>query len=103
MSLDLEPRHLRIVRSIVSQRIPSARVLAYGSRARGDARPWSDLDLLIDAGHPVDDAALAQLELDVADSDLPFRVQFVDAACIHPDFRRQISPDLYLIHEGGLE
>lgn len=100
VSLDLAPRHFRLVSSILRRRLPGARVLAYGSRARGTARPSSDLDLLIDAGQPVDEAVLALLELDFAESDLPFRVQFVDAARIDSAFRQHIDPDLCLIHEG---
>jgi len=101
VSLVLAPRHFRIVSSILRRRLPGARVLAYGSRARGAAPLSSDLDLLIDAGNPVDEEVLALLELDVAESDLPLRVQFVDAARIDSAFRQHIDPDLCLIQEGG--
>ena len=38
---------LKRVKLIVSQSEPSARIYLYGSRARGNARPDSDWDLLI--------------------------------------------------------
>ncbi len=103
MSLDLQPRHLAIVRSILHRRLPDLRVLVYGSRARGDSRPHSDLDLLLDSSESVAEAVLAELDLDFAESDLPFRVQIVDGSRVDPDFRRQIASDLRVINEGQRE
>lgn len=99
MSLALEARHLRLVQAILQSRAPGLRVLAYGSRARGDAVAHSDLDLLIDSDAPLDELLLAQLSLDFADSDLPFRVEVVDGARVSAEFRRRIADDLAPIGE----
>ena len=94
MSLDLAPRHLRMIEAILRSRAPGLRVLAFGSRARGDSVSHSDLDLLIDSETPLDALLLAQLSLDFADSDLPFRVEVLDGARLDASFRRRIEADL---------
>lgn len=44
----LESNHvLNLIRTTVRQQEPNARIILYGSRARGDARPDSDWDVLI--------------------------------------------------------
>ncbi len=48
------------------------RVFVYGSRAKGEHRRFSDLDLAI-AGD-IDPLMMAQLTFDLEDSDLPFQV-----------------------------
>jgi PAS domain S-box-containing protein len=94
VTLDLKPRHRRMVEAILAARLPGIPILVYGSRARGDAVPHSDLDLMIDASEPVDEILLAQLDADFAESDLPFRVEVVDGTSISQAFRRRIEVDL---------
>lgn len=43
----------RMVRAIV-ERVHPTRIVLYGSRARGDARPDSDYDLMVEVEHPAD-------------------------------------------------
>jgi type I restriction enzyme S subunit len=90
MTIQLEARHATIVEMILQARLPRVRVLVFGSRACGSAERHSDLDVLIDADVPTAEAVLAQLELDFAESDLPFRVDVVDGARLEPGFRRRI-------------
>ena len=75
----LTPAQADSVRAIVESVIPGAEVHVFGSRATGRARPFSDLDLLF-----VQPARLTWLQrADLRDlfeaSDLPFRVDVVEA------------------------
>lgn len=77
--LALTPDHARTVRGVIDSVIPGAQVHVFGSRATGRARPFSDLDLLV-----VEPARLSWLQrADLRDrfeaSDLPFRVDVVEA------------------------
>ena len=46
--LDLRSDHAGIVREILSKHLPAGVfVRAFGSRAKGTAKPWSDLDLAL--------------------------------------------------------
>ncbi|MHB8264228.1 MAG: nucleotidyltransferase family protein [Acidimicrobiales bacterium] len=45
--LDIRPDHLEIIRRILQKRVPQYSVWAFGSRAKWDAKEYSDLDLAI--------------------------------------------------------
>ena len=89
--LDLDPRHLALLLPILEKHVPGARVWAFGSRVKGTARKFSDLDLAIDAGGPLGLAAMALLEQDLSDSDLPIKVDVVDLSVAQPAFRKMVE------------
>lgn len=43
----MKDKTLKDIKTIIQEYLPSAKVLLFGSRARGDYRPKSDYDLLI--------------------------------------------------------
>lgn len=91
-ALDLRPEHLELVRSLLSAHAPRpATVWAFGSRAVGTARTYSDLDLAIDAGRPLTLAEETELAAAFEDSALPWRVDVVDWATTSDAFRRLIE------------
>ena len=76
--LDMHPEHWAIVRGILRQHAAGLEVWAFGSRAKGTAKPYSDRDLAIITQQPLalaQDAALADA---FAESELPWRVDMVD-------------------------
>jgi predicted nucleotidyltransferase len=94
LPLNLSADHRRIVLDILDTHLPAAAaVWAFGSRANGRARRYSDLDLAIDAGRrlTVDETAILREAFD--ESDLPYRVDIVDWQAISPEFRRLIAAD----------
>jgi type I restriction enzyme S subunit len=72
-------------------------VWIFGSRARGVAKPWSDLDLAVITDEPLPLAVSAALAEDFSDSDLPWRVDVVDWATTSDAFRRIIERDKVLL------
>lgn len=91
--LDLKPEHQQIVRDILQTRLPPHEVWAFGSRTRGTAKPYSDLDLAIITSQPLDLGTLAALSEDFSDSELPFKVDVVDWATTSETFRAIIARD----------
>lgn len=90
MPLDVEPAHLAIVCEILARHLPEHRVSAFGSRVTGRARKYSDLDLLIE-GEPLGFERLGALRDAFSESDLPYRVDCVEAAGLAPEFRALIG------------
>lgn len=66
------------MRDILQSVVPQAKAWVFGSRATGRARPFSDLDLLIDAAPPLDWKQRAALQERFEASALPFRVDVVE-------------------------
>ena len=100
--LDIEPSDLALVRDILIRHIADRQVLAFGSRTKGRARPYSDLDLCILGEDPVNAAILSALAEDFSDSALPFKVDVVDWATASPSFRAIIDKaDRVIIHPAS--
>lgn len=85
--LDIRPEQLAIVRELLKKHIPDREVLAFGSRAKGTARKYSDLDLAIMGNDPVTPAARYMgLKDDLTESRLPFMVDLVEWASLSDDW-----------------
>lgn len=83
---------LAVIRAILKAHLPQgARVTAFGSRASGHARRYSDLDLALDAGRPLSLNEFAALRDGFSESDLPFKVDLVDLCLATPAFRAIIE------------
>ncbi len=93
--VEILPRDLEIVLGILRRFVPELEVRAAGSRASGNARRYSDLDLIIMTERPLDVPVLAGLNAAFSDSDLPFSVDVLDWASLEERFRR-------LVYEGSI-
>jgi len=99
--LDMQPQHWAIVRNILQQHAVDYEVWAFGSRAKGTAKPYSDLDLAIITSEPLSLRQGAALADAFADSELPWRVDIVDWATTDPAFRRIIERDRLVVQRGN--
>lgn len=100
-SIDIRPDHWRIVRGILQKHVPQHEVWAFGSRAKGTAKPYSDLDLAIIANVPLPLSVSAALADDFSESDLPWKVDVVDWATTSGEFRRIIERDKVVVQKKG--
>jgi type I restriction enzyme S subunit len=95
--LDMRPEHWTLVRDILRRHADGIEVWAFGSRTKGTAKPYSDLDLALISERPVDLARSAALADAFSESDLPWRVDIVDWATTDDAFRRIIERDRMVI------
>ena len=92
-TIDIAPDHLRIVTDILSRHVPRHPVWAFGSRATGTAKPYSDLDLAIITDRPLPLSTQAALANAFSESDLPWSVDVVDWSTTSDAFRKIIARD----------
>lgn len=97
--IDIRPKDLEIIYGILNRHIPSkTTVWVFGSRAKGKARKFSDLDLVIDTDQqPMPHDLLVILLDDFEESDLPYKVDVVDWNAISESFREIIRDQRKLL------
>jgi type I restriction enzyme S subunit len=99
----MRPEHFAIVRDILHRCVPDREVSAFGSRARGTAKPYSDLDLAIIGEAPLSLDVSAILAEALCESDLPYKVDIVGWATTDDSFRDIIRRDKVVVRRdrGG--
>ncbi|MBL0924996.1 MAG: nucleotidyltransferase domain-containing protein [Sphingomonadaceae bacterium] len=80
------------VLEILRRHLPdNTQVHVFGSRATGQCKPWSDLDLVIDAQKAIPLALLARISEAFDESSLPWKVDMVDRHSVSKEFARVID------------
>lgn len=97
--IDIRPDLWRIVRDILRKHVPDYEVWAFGSRVKGTAKPYSDLDLAIISDKRLSLDVTAGLSEDFFESDLPWRMDVVDWAATSEAFRKIIARNHVVIQK----
>ena len=87
-SLQISDQELAIVKTILQQYVTDIPVWAYGSRVKGTAKRYSDLDLALVTKEPLTFLQLAKLENAFSDSELEWKVDIVDWASASDEFKQ---------------
>lgn len=75
-----------IVKSI-RLHLPKSKIYAFGSRVSGTHRKYSDLDLALDNGSPIEFELLEKIKERLSESNLPIIIDIVDYRSATRDFR----------------
>jgi predicted nucleotidyltransferase len=100
--LDLAPRHLAILQSLLAHYVPEAEVWAFGSRVNGKAHEGSDLDLVLRNARELTLPVTGYFELQEAlqKSSLPMLIDIHDWAHLPEDFHRNIERSYVVLKSG---
>ena len=102
LGIDLSAEHLRTVRDIVRSHLPGVSVWAYGSRVNGNARRYSDIDLVVFAS-PEQGPQLNDLREAFDESDLPLWVDLSSWTDIPDSFSQQIRNKYAVLQSGATD
>jgi type I restriction enzyme S subunit len=97
MVLQLDADSLAEVKKILAFYAPTLKAWAFGSRATGTAKRFSDLDLALEGEGRVDYQTISKLKHAFAESDLPIKVDIVDWNALDPEFRTVIDKQRVLL------
>jgi len=90
--IQLSAKHLEMVKRILSSSLNTQKVYVFGSRARNEAKAFSDLDLCID-GDELSFSSVSALKDAFSESDLPYFVDLVQKTRMSKGFYALVKGD----------
>ncbi|MFT9400731.1 nucleotidyltransferase family protein [Acetobacter sp.] len=96
-ALALTPEEKLTVTTLLKEFVPDKEVWVFGSRAKGTAKPYSDLDLAVIGEDPLPLLVRVGLEEAFSSSLLPWKVDVLDWAITDVVFRDLIQKDHIVI------
>ena len=93
MSYALDPRYKKAIIKAVEYHFPEAKIILFGSRARGDNRPGSDVDIAIDTGKRTQLRELSRLRITLEHLPIALNVDVVDMQRIPEEFKQTIAQE----------
>jgi predicted nucleotidyltransferase len=96
----LEPRHYEHLVDVIQRSMTGfhGRVFLFGSRARGNPRPTSDIDLAVSLDNA--GATLSRLRENIENSHLPFTADVVDLASCGSALAEEVQREGVLLWNG---
>ena len=87
----------QIVLDILHKNVPEYEVWAFGSRVKGTAKRYSDLDLAIITEKPLSLETHANLVDAFSESDLDWKVDIIDWAACSENFKKIIQTQFEIV------
>lgn len=82
----------KIIR-IITALIPQAKIYLFGSRARGSASKWSDIDIALDAGKTIPLTAIDEIISIFQATNIPYKIEVVDLQQVNEDMKKAIEKE----------
>lgn len=95
--IDLTQEQLSIVLEILNKFVPDYEVRVFGSRYKGNAKKYSDLDLVIINNEKLKWNVIADIREAFEESELPFRVDIIEWENVSEEFRKVIESGFEVI------
>ena len=100
-AIDINTGDREVLFSLLAQYLPDTPVWAFGSRIKGDAKPWSDLDLVVFTGTE-QKCRLSLLREALEESNLSFRTQLLEWDYLPEKFKTTIKASHVVIEASYL-
>ncbi len=71
--------------------LPRAKIIFFGSRVKGKAKKYSDLDVAVRHSDKIPLAVLSDLKEKFAASDLPYKIDLVDYLRVSEEFQNLVD------------
>ncbi len=97
--IDLEPKQLQLLKTIITRHIPNKTVWAYGSRVTWKASETSDLDLVVFGSHS---GKIFDLKESFVESSLLISVDVMDWESIPDSFKENIRKKYVVIQQSSV-
>jgi predicted nucleotidyltransferase len=101
LTLDITTEQEELLNTLLRRHLPDVEVWAYGSRVRGNARPYSDLDLVVFAPPSSHVRQVADFRESLEESNLAFPVDVLIWDELPESFHRNIEADHVVVQESN--
>lgn len=91
--IDLDEKYINFIKKTVSSVLGDYKLYIFGSRVKGRAKEYSDIDIAIDS-EELSSANKSKLEALFENSTIPYEVDIVDLNNITETFKNIIKSDL---------
>lgn len=75
---------------IIAALVPDAKIYLFGSRARGSASKWSDIDIALDNGKQLPLTTIDELVSVLQATNIPYKIEIVDIYQVMPEMKKAI-------------
>jgi len=91
MPVEIEQKYLLRLKELVINFLKDreVKIILFGSRARGQGYPFSDVDIGIVPSGELNDKELAILRERIEDSNIPYKVEVVNFSEVSKDFKKK--------------
>ena len=86
-------KYKKTIIPIIERHLPNAKIILYGSRARGDFKEGSDIDIALEEKDKIEAMLINNIIWDLEDSDLPIFFDIVDFKKMSEDMKKNIFRD----------
>lgn len=91
--IDLEIKYIDFIKETISQYLQNCKIYIFGSRTKGTARKYSDIDIALDC-KDLNENILLKIKNHFEDSTLPYEVDILDLNNISETFKKHIENNL---------
>ena len=88
--MPIKEKHKTELMNIILNKIPGCAIYLFGSRATGQARTGSDIDLALDAGKTIPFKTLLSLQVAIEETTIPMQVDLVDFQDAPQELKKEI-------------
>jgi predicted nucleotidyltransferase len=94
----MNKNYISVVRNIVLQKVPLDKyaVFLFGSRATGNARKMSDIDVGILGNEPLNTIIKLDIEEDLDESIVPYKVDIIDFFRMDTAFKKEALSEIQI-------
>lgn len=91
--IDLDTKYITYINTVISKYLNEYKLFLFGSRAKGTAKKYSDIDLAIKADG-FTTSIKNRIEFEFENSTLPYEVDIVDLNNITEEFKKLINDSM---------
>lgn len=95
--IDVKAKDIKIIKEILNKYLPYIEIRVFGSRIKGTASKYSDIDIAIVGQKKIDRKLIYKLQDEFEFSELTIKVDIVDWFSISEEFRRIIESNYEIL------